>query len=74
MHQRRGRAESARGGRPPLARKYSIQAEALLKREAVESAAAGWTFPTAGAGGLQPDVNLDDREALADLLGDDALP
>jgi hypothetical protein len=46
----------------------------LLKREAVESAAAGWTFPTAGAGGLQPDVNLDDREALADLLGDDALP
>jgi hypothetical protein len=46
----------------------------LLKREAVESAAAGWTFPNAGAGGLQPDVNLDDREALADLLGDDALP
>ncbi|MEX0579677.1 MAG: CopG family transcriptional regulator [Mycobacterium sp.] len=46
----------------------------LLKREAVESAAEGWTFPTAGAGGLQPGVNLDDREALAELLGDNALP
>ena len=27
-----------------------------------------------GAGGLQPGVNLDDKEASADLLGDNALP
>ena len=27
-----------------------------------------------GAGGLQPGVNLEDREALADLLGDNAVP
>ena len=27
-----------------------------------------------GAGGLQPGVNLEDTEALADLLGDNALP
>jgi hypothetical protein len=46
----------------------------LLRREAAESKAEAWTFPTGGAGGLQPGVNLDDREALADLLGDNALP
>lgn len=45
----------------------------LLKCGATESAGAEWTFPTSGAGGLQPGVNLDDREALADLLGDNAL-
>jgi len=27
-----------------------------------------WTFPTGGAGGLQPGVDLEDKEALADLL------
>jgi Bacterial antitoxin of type II TA system, VapB len=45
----------------------------LLRRDAPEVAAA-WTFPTSGAGGLQPGVNLDDTEALADLMGDNALP
>jgi len=45
----------------------------LLKRDDLEVAAA-WTFPTSGAGGLQPGVNLEDTEALADLLGDNALP
>jgi plasmid stability protein len=46
----------------------------LLRRDAVESKAEAWTFPISGAGGLQPGVNLDDREALADLLGENALP
>ncbi len=32
-----------------------------------------WTFPTAGAGGLRRGVNLDDKDALAELLDDDAL-
>jgi len=45
----------------------------LLRRDDPESAVA-WTFPTSGAGGLQPGVNLDDTEALADLMGDNALP
>jgi hypothetical protein len=45
----------------------------LLRRDDPESAVA-WTFPTNGAGGLQPGVNLDDTEALADLMGDNALP
>jgi len=46
----------------------------LLRREAAGSKPEAWTFPTSGAGGLRPGVNLDDREALADLLGDNALP
>ena len=46
----------------------------LLRRDAAESKAEAWTFPISGAGGLQPGVNLDDREALADLLGENALP
>lgn len=46
----------------------------LLRRDDSESGVGEWTFPTGGAGGLQPGVRLDDREALADLLGDNALP
>ena len=46
----------------------------LFRRESAEPAIAVWTFPTGGAGGLQPGVNLDDREAVADLLGDNDLP
>lgn len=46
----------------------------LLRRDGAESPSTAWTFPTSGAGGLQPGVNLDDTEALAQLLGDNALP
>jgi len=46
----------------------------VLLRSDDPAAAAAWTFPTSGAGGLQPGVNLDDTEALADLMGDNALP
>ncbi len=46
----------------------------LLRREEGDSSAVEWTFPTSGAGGLQPGVNLDDRESLAELLGENALP
>lgn len=35
---------------------------------------SGWTFPTSGAGGLRAGVNLDDKEALADLLDDNVVP
>lgn len=47
---------------------------ALLRRDDADESAARWTFPTSGAGGLRPGVNLEDRDALADLLGDNALP
>lgn len=46
----------------------------LLKREAAQGPAAEWTFPTAGSGGLRPGVNLEDKQALAELLGENALP
>lgn len=46
----------------------------LLRREEGYSPTVAWTFPTSGAGGLQPGVNLDDRESLAELLGENALP
>lgn len=46
----------------------------LLRREAAGSVPVDWAFPVSGAGGLQPGVNLGDREALAELLGDNALP
>lgn len=39
-----------------------------------DSTPTKWTFPTDGAGGLQPGVNLADKQALAELLGDNALP
>ncbi len=46
----------------------------LLSRQGGHARQSPWSFPTGGAGGLQPGVNLDDREALADLLGDNAVP
>lgn len=46
----------------------------LLSRQGGHARQSSWSFPTGGAGGLQPGVNLDDREALADLLGDNAVP
>lgn len=46
----------------------------LLRREAAHAPERTWSFPTGGAGGLQPGVNLEDREALADLLGENAVP
>lgn len=45
----------------------------LLSRPA-ESSSVPWSFPTGGAGGLQAGVNLDDKEALAELQGDNAVP
>lgn len=46
----------------------------LLRRQSGESVFCAWTFPTAGAGGLVSGVNLEDKEALAELLGDNAVP
>jgi hypothetical protein len=34
----------------------------------------GFELPTSGGSGLQPGVDLEDREALADRLGDNTLP
>ena len=46
----------------------------VLLSRSPEPASQRWTFPTGGAGGLQPGVNLDDKEALAELQGENAVP
>ncbi|MCG7611140.1 hypothetical protein BA059_18740 [Mycolicibacterium sp. (ex Dasyatis americana)] len=46
----------------------------MLSRVAGETAAPEFRLPTHGSGGLRPGVDLDDKEALAELLGDNASP
>lgn len=47
----------------------------LLRHEdRASGGTTAWTFPTGGDGGLQPGVNLDDREAVAELLGENSRP
>jgi plasmid stability protein len=46
----------------------------MLSRVADESRAPEFRLPTHGSGGLRPGVDLDDKEALAELLGDNASP
>lgn len=46
----------------------------MLRRIADESSPATFRLPTHGSGGLRPGVDLDDKEALAELLGDNASP
>ena len=47
---------------------------AMLKRTNATRPDTAWAFPTGGAGGLLPGVHLDDKEALSELQGDNALP
>lgn len=46
----------------------------VLLSQRRDAGPAEWTFPTDGGGGLQPGVNLEDKEAMAELLGDNDLP
>lgn len=45
---------------------------AMLRRNADRETRKEFRLPTHGAGGLQPGVDLEDKEALAELLGDNA--
>lgn len=47
---------------------------AMLRRETDTDVRREFRLPTHGAGGLQPGVDLEDREALAELTGDNAAP
>lgn len=40
----------------------------LLHQRTERSTGVEWTFPTSGSGGLRPGVDLEDRDALAELL------
>lgn len=46
----------------------------MLNRVADADSAAEFRLLTHGSGGLRPGVDLDDKEALAELLGDNASP
>ncbi len=47
---------------------------AMLRREEDTGAHREFRLPTHGAGGLQVGVDLHDKEALAELMGDNAAP
>ena len=47
---------------------------AMLRRNAVTDSRPAFVLPTHGKGGLQSGVDLDDKESLAELLGDNAAP
>jgi hypothetical protein len=47
---------------------------AMLRSNARAGARPEFVLPTHGKGGLQPGVDLDDREAVAELMGDNAAP
>jgi hypothetical protein len=46
----------------------------MLRRDADEYGRSEFRLPTHGTGGLQAGVDLEDKEALAELLGDNAAP
>jgi plasmid stability protein len=47
---------------------------AMLRRQTEDRGRTEFRLPTYGAGGLQPGVDLDDKEAVAELMGDNAAP
>jgi predicted transcriptional regulator len=47
---------------------------AMLHRRADEHGRDEFRLPTHGTGGLHAGVDLDDKEALAELMGDNAAP
>lgn len=67
---REAKSLAASSGRP-LGEVVDDALRVLLARRA-DAAAASTTFrlPTGGLGGLQPGVDLEDKEAMAELLGD----
>ena len=47
---------------------------AMFRSSSRAEARPEFVLPTHGKGGLQPGVDLDDKEALAELMGDNAAP
>lgn len=65
------KALAARTGRPLGAVVDDALRVLLVERAATR---APVEIPTYGGSGLQPGVDLDDKEALAELLGDNLIP
>ncbi|WP_343602318.1 type II toxin-antitoxin system VapB family antitoxin [Mycobacterium sp.] len=47
---------------------------AVLQHQTDHTRRREFRLPTHGAGGLQPGVDLEDKEALAELMGENAAP
>jgi hypothetical protein len=47
---------------------------AMLRRDADPDGRNEFRLPTHGSGGLRPGVNLEDKDALSELLGDNHFP
>lgn len=47
---------------------------ALLRRRGEQGSRTEFGLPTHGSGGVQEGVDLEDKDALAELLGDNAAP
>lgn len=58
----------------PLGAVLDDALRALLLRGDDDAGPIEFRLPTHGRGGLQPGVDLDDKEALAELMGDNAAP
>lgn len=61
------KVRAAQDGRP-LGAVVDDALRVLLRGRVEPTGGADWRFPTSGAGGLQPGVDLEDKEALADLI------
>lgn len=46
----------------------------LLRDNTADPDRGEFRLPTHGSGGLHPGVDIDDKEALAELMGDNAAP
>jgi hypothetical protein len=58
----------------PLGAVLDDALRAMFRRNADQGAREEFRLPTHGIGGLQPGVDLEDKEALAELMGDNAAP
>jgi hypothetical protein len=47
---------------------------AMLRRDADKPGRTDFRLPTHGSGGLHAGIDLEDKDALAELLGDNAAP
>ncbi|MBV9721526.1 MAG: CopG family transcriptional regulator [Mycobacterium sp.] len=58
----------------PLGSVLDDALRAMFQRNGDQQAREAFRLPTHGVGGLQPGVDLNDKEALAELIGDNAAP
>lgn len=65
---------AARSGRPLGSVLEDALRVLLAREEEAREHAESFRLPTGGLGGLRPGVDLEDKDALAELLGDHRMP